>query len=232
MGNLLNKFKLQKLSITSYKKNTRSLGDKIKEMKVMFNPATYSKKYSIDYSCKKGINSSGMPADFSCSKSGKLELTFIFDGTNVSNSFSIINTTPKVSEQIKDFLELAYKVNGDIHQPNFLKIDWGDLKFDCRLECVDIQYKLIDRDGEPLRAELKTVFISYSSLEKKLKEAKLESPDITHQRVVIGGDTLPLMTENIYESSGNYIKVAQANKLNNFRALSAGQKINFPPIEK
>ena len=46
------------------------------------------------------------------------------------------------------------------------------------------------------------------------------------------GDTLPLLCKEIYGSPEHYLRVAQANNLNNFRNLTPGQEIIFPPLEK
>jgi nucleoid-associated protein YgaU len=58
------------------------------------------------------------------------------------------------------------------------------------------------------------------------------SPDLTHIRMVKDGDTLPLMSFRIYGDSKYYLEVAKANNITNFRKLTVGRKIFFPPIEK
>ena len=58
------------------------------------------------------------------------------------------------------------------------------------------------------------------------------SPDLSHSRIVKSGDTLPLLSKEIYGSAVHYLRVAQANGLDNFRSLTPGQQIVFPPLEK
>ena len=82
-------------------------------------------------------------------------------------------------------------MNGDIHEPNYLTVEWGDLTFSCRLESVNITYTNFERDGTPLRAELDVSLISDIEAEKRLREESMSSPDLTHSRVLRSGDTLP-----------------------------------------
>ena len=87
-------------------------------------------------------------------------------------------------------------------------------------------------DGKPIRAVAKVKFkASIEELKRAAKENK-SSPDLTHTRIVKAGDTLPLMCERIYGEAHRYAQVAKINGLANFRKLTPGQKILFPPIEK
>ena len=72
------------------------------------------------------------------------------------------------------------------------------------------------------------------SIEEKKRVAKENnnSPDLTHRRTVKAGDTLPLMCYQIYGDSKYYLQVAEVNDLGNFRSLTPGQNILFPPLEK
>ena len=111
--------------------------------------------------------------------------------------------------------------------------DEGALKdFDCRLQSVDIEYSAFDKNGAPLHATLKTTFVEDIEASKRIREEGKSSPDLTHTRVVKSGDTLPLLSKEIYGSSQYYIRVAEANNLDDFRNLTPGQTIIFPPLEK
>jgi len=97
---------------------------------------------------------------------------------------------------------------------------------------VNVTYTSFNRDGTPLRAELDTRFISDAEAGKRLAEENKKSADLTHSRVVKSGDTLPLLTQAVYGSSAYYVRVAQVNQLDDFRNLTPGQKIFFPPLEQ
>jgi nucleoid-associated protein YgaU len=65
-----------------------------------------------------------------------------------------------------------------------------------------------------------------------MAEENKSSPDLTHVRVVKAGDTLPLLTKAIYGSSRDYLRVAEHNGLDNFRDLTPGRRLVFPPLEQ
>ena len=123
-------------------------------------------------------------------------------------------------------------MDGELHEPKFLKIEWGDLIFDCRLESVEVNYTLFNRSGQPIRAELDTVFIGDIQDSKRIKQENKQSPDLTHTRTIQGGDKLPLIAHEIYGDPAYYIKLARVNNLNSLRKLNIGTTINLPPIKK
>lgn len=229
---LKNPFKLEKLKIIAYKDPGRSTTDVVgKPFEAMFNPESFNQKYEILYSNQQSTNSTGREATYTFSKPSELRLKLVLDGSGVTEmGIFQFGEQKKVSERVKDFLDLTFKMNGEIHQPNYLKVEWGTLIFSCRLESVDISYTSFNRDGTPLRAELDVSLISDIEVEKRLTEENKNSPDLTHSRVVKNEDTLPLLCKEIYGSSVHYLKVARVNNLDDFRNLSPGQEIFFPPL--
>src|SRR5690606_728458 len=109
---------------------------------------------------------------------------------------------------------------------------WGMLFFEGVLTSLSFNYKLFKPTGIPLRVVATASFSA--SLEDVLRIAKEKknSPDLTHIRVVKEGDTLPLMAYRIYGDPAYYLEVARVNKLTNFRNLTPGDEIFFPPVNK
>lgn len=230
----LNLFKLEKLKVKAYEKKSRS-GFPVKSFEAMFNPGSYKQGYQIIWGNKErqGFNSSGLEVEYTRSKPERLDIDLILDGTGVDQmgvgSLPVF-TNKTVAGRVKEFLDTTFRYNGNIHEPNFLVVEWGSLIFSCRLESVDITYTNFNRDGTPLRAELKVGFISDKEAKRLAKEENKKSPDLTHSRVVREGDTLPLLTNAVYGSSAYYLDVARFNQLDNFRSLTPGQQILFPPL--
>ena len=140
-----------------------------------------------------------------------------------------------VTEQIDDLLGMCFYMDGELHEPKYLTIQWGDgplQDFDCRLESVDITYTSFDKSGAPLRADLKTVFVEDLDPEKRAKRDGKSSPDLSKTRIVKSGDTLPMLSKEVYGSAHHYIRLAQINRLDDFRNLKPGQRIVFPPLAK
>jgi len=200
-----------------------------REMEVMFNPDSYSLTYENEFKQPKEINGGGPTTRYSYTKPQTLSLDFLIDDT--SATAGVLTGRKTIRQRVEKFLALTCEVDGKIHEPRYLRLEWGDLKFDCRLKSVDINYTLFNRSGIPIRAELKAEFISDTESQKQAEKKDLQSPDLTHDLEVSEGDTLPLMTYQAYHDSSHYIKVAQANKINNFRRLKAQSKLSFPPIK-
>ena len=98
----------------------------------------------------------------------------------------------KVSDQIATFRSVVYNLNGDTHQPRFLKLVWTNLTFDCVLTELQISYTLFDPNGDPLRAKLTCKFLSFKETERRVKEEGKNSPDLTHLRTVSQDQNLPV----------------------------------------
>jgi hypothetical protein len=223
-----NLFKLEKLTITAYKTADRSGWGSTFE--AMFNPASYSQNYSIEWKRRQGINDLGAELEYTLSAPSELSFNLILDGTGVDDYGLISWASQTVSERVQEFLDVTYTYQGSLHEPAYLLAEWGDLSFSCRLSSVDIKYTAFDRDGTPLRAELDVTLLSDIGVEKLAQEAGKTSPDLTHARVVRRGDTLPLLVSEIYGSSDHYLDVARFNQLDDFRNLKPGQQILFPPL--
>ncbi len=234
---LLDRMKLKKLTIKAYKKRSRSVVDLIGSFEAMFNPASFSQKYEIEYGRHQGLNSTNKRVDYARSKPRELNLKLVLDGTGVQEiGILTLGRQKSVSDRVKEFIDLTFRMNGSIHEPNFLVVEWGGkddggLIFSCRLASVDVAYTSFNRDGSPLRAELDVRLISDQDVKKRMAQENKSSPDLTHSRIVKSGDTLPLLTKEVYGSSQYYLRVAQANNLDDFRNLTPGQEIFFPPLE-
>jgi LysM repeat protein len=225
---LKNLFKLEKLKIEAYKNRKRT--DSLGTFEAMFNPSSFRQKYEILYGKKQVMNSTGKEAKYAYSKPTDLNLKLILDGTGVHEMGILRLRQKKVSERVEEFLKLTFEMQGQKHEPSYLKVKWGGLKFECRLGHVEINYTSFDRDGTALRAELDVNLIADEEVKKRLRKEKKSSPDLTHSRIVKSGDTLPLLSKEVYGDSAYYLRVAQANNLDDFRNLQAGQEIFFPPL--
>ncbi len=93
-------------------------------------------------------------------------------------------------------------------------------------------YKLFRPDGTPTRAVARVKFkASIEDVKRAAKEDR-SSPDLTHVRIVKGGDTLPLMCHRIYGDPAYHLAVAEVNRLDNPRRLVPGLRLSFPPLEE
>ena len=219
---------LEKLTIIGYSDD--QLTQQVGQYVVQINPEKYARQYSTKMSCKPTLNTGGVTNKFVVQEPQDLSLEFYIDASGVVDAANGSATPTVVKDEIGKLMDVVYCYNGDIHSPNYLKVLWGNLCFKCRLDSMDIEYLLFTPSGVPLRAKLNTKFTQYNSPQKLELTARKSSPDLTHTRTVVAGDTLPLLCFQIYQESKYYVEVARINSLNDFRNLEPGRQIFFPPL--
>lgn len=234
---------LEKMTLTGYKDQAFETPTGA-TYEALINPESYSLVYAlhVDDSSAQG---SSLPA-ISYNKGNQQTLTFkfLFDGTGVVRKDEgmlaglvsglaipgVNASTRDVTQDLNTFKSVVYDYQSDTHQPPYVKIQWGVLSFNAVLKTMNINFKLFKPDGSPLRAEADCTFIAVIDQTKLTAIENKQSPDLTHIRTVIEGDTLPLMCYREYGDSKYYYQVAQINGLIDFKQLTAGMKLVFPPV--
>lgn len=238
---------IQKLTIGTYKDSNYERRITAGAFKAFINPASFSMTYKTNVVPGQAPGTPKSDLKYVASPPSDLQLEFLFDGTGVTEANPGNKLVNKIAEKlgkgtafaksaVKDQIDAFYKATGEldgtIHKPYNVIINWGDFEFKGILSEFTIEYKLFNNEGRPIRAVGKAKFSESISPELAAKEAKVNSPDLTHKIEVKAGDTLPLMTEKIYGDSKYYLEVARVNGLINFRQLTPGEKLFFPPIQK
>jgi Contractile injection system tube protein len=224
--------KLEKMLILAFESAKDAEDGGLSEAKERFealiNPETYTLEYKVKTSDGQGQGTSSAQVKFEYILPGELTFDFLFDNTG------LIDGSPKpdgVFDDVDAFRKLLTEYRGDSHEPYHLKLVWGNLVFKGRAIEVGITYKLFNPDGQPIRAVVRVKF--KGSVEER-KRAALEfrqSPDLTNQRTVMPGDTLPFMCFKVYGDPRHYLRVATFNNLDDFRSLEVGRAILFPPLK-
>ncbi len=193
---------------------------------VQYNPQAYARKYEIEWESNEADGNTDGNQRFKRIKPSDLNLNFTIDGTGASGP------AWDVEQQVNNLLDVAYNYQGNEHQPRILKVTWGTLDYTGVLQVLNINYPLFSADGNPLRAKLTLTLKSHKPPEQQVAENNPASPDLTHLRIVEDGDTLPLMTYDIYGDSRYYLQVAAFNGLSAFRSLTTGTRVLFPPLKE
>lgn len=206
-------------------------------LEVKFNPESYKETYNNHYhTLIRGVVGAQLPAEFQYYTPAKVSMTLVFDATG-TNEFGVVHAVNQwlgktdITEELEEFKAATAYFDGTSHEPPNIRVVWGDLDFTCKLTSLSVHYKLFSASGKPLRANVDVEFTHSESYEALKKEQKLKSPDVTHRRTVIAGQTLPMLCKEVYGHERYYLKVARANRLNDFRNLVPGMEIHFPPIK-
>ncbi len=214
---------LAKLRILAF--SDEELRSQIGEYKLKINPESYSHAFRTAFSEDPGVDTASIIAKFKTHQPQDVRFEFFLDTTG------IVPGVKSVSDEIARFRDVAYNYNGQIHSPNYLKLLWGDLVFNCLMSRLDVEYQMFSPSGKPLRAKLTAAFRQHQTPEELAKRSNKKSADLSHSRIVVAGKTLPLMTNEVYQDGGLYIQVARANDLNDIMHLVEGAELRFPPVE-
>ncbi len=216
---------LKKLRIESYTSPDYS-GSPKDTFEVMFNPNNYAVKYAVEYEEDQGKGTSGLPQKYKQTKPSEFSLDFTIDGTGASSKRT------EVIKEVRKFLAVVHTFDGEIHRPPYLKVAWGSLLFNCVFKGANVKYTLFKPNGEPLRANISTSFIGSIDDTKRAAEERASSPDLVRVHTVAEYDTLPLLAHNYYGDARYYLAVARVNAIDDFRSLTTGQRLLFPPLAK
>lgn len=224
-----NRGALEKLLIKAYEKPDYS-GQPIGEFDAYVNPNEINLSYEMEYDSAQGAGTTTSRMNFKKVKPGDMSLTFFIDGTGVSGE--IPGELVDVMQKVEQFQKVT-GYNGNIHRPNYLKVVWGTLQVKrCVLKSASIVYKLFKPDGVPFRAVITAGFSDNSDDQTRVAFSQDQSPDLTHVRLLKAGDNLPALCFKIYGDPAYYLEVARANRLDDFRNLTPGTKVFFPPLSK
>ncbi len=221
--------KIEKLRIIAFKNAdySDSPADQV-TYTAMLNPESYTLDYKVEYQDGQGQGTSSSQQRFSVIKPGEFACEWLLDSSGIIDD----NPRESIEEDITEIRDLLLKYEGEIHEPKHFQVLWGSLLFKGRCTGLNINIKLFNPDGKPIRALCKVTFTGSVEDNLRTAEERRESPDMTHYRMIHSGDTLPMLCYQIYGNSSYYMQVAKVNKLSNFRTLEPGTELFFPPIEK
>jgi nucleoid-associated protein YgaU len=197
------------------------------EINAFINPSTYKRTFTTIYGDSPEGDSNAPTQVFKRIGKSDLKLNFFVDGTGI---VPLPKKFANVDAYIDAFTDLVYGFKGNIHRPYYLLVTWGTLTFTGICTSLDVTYDLFTPDGKALRASIDVTLSESIDYKTKAKEAAKSSPDLTHMRIVKAGDTLPLLTYQIYGDSSYYVEVAKKNNLSSFNAIKPGDVLYFHPL--
>jgi hypothetical protein len=191
------------------------------------NPEGYEVTSTIDYSQEQTQGQPDQEVKFRGVRPEIFTLKpFVLDATGAVPDSKITDLRDSIAA-----LDLvALKFVGKEHETPIVKISWGTFLHYARVNSMKVEYTLFKSDGTPLRAKITVTFSEYKTQAEIQKEAAKSSPDLTHLVQVKAGDTLPLLCHRIYKDSAYFLAVAGINRLTNFRRLTPGTFLEFPPL--
>lgn len=223
----MSKVQLEKATITVV-----DGADKNKVITVLFNPAEYSFDRANSYKTT-AIPGLGAPIiQFVNGECDQLNLElFLDDYTDPEGPTSLRQKEKNpVAKRLKDISKLI-EIDRDLHAPPPVRFNWGPMEFTAVIEKLGRKVTKFHPDGTPARATLTVNFKEYRTLRQQLEDPRRESSDKTKRRVVVGNDSLWVIAANEYGDPNEWVRIAEANDLDDPRDISAGDWLSLPPIE-
>lgn len=185
---------------------------------VMFNPPSYSLAKTSQFA---EIRIPGLPTTVLQYVSGDartFSTELFFDttetGTDVRSRTAAVSalTEPNALTQV----------------PPRLLLLWGSLALQCVLTSVREEFDYFDSKGLPLRARLQVEFKAWEDATTLFAQMPQPVADEIGRYVVKAGETLAQIAAEKYRDPAQWRRIADANGLDDPRALAAGTVLRIP----
>jgi hypothetical protein len=117
------------------------------------------------------------------------------------------------------------------HAQSMMTFSWGSMEFYGALLSLNIHYKMFNRNGKPVRAELE---LNIEGEEKDILTTlgfkPKESPDRTKYRSLNQKDELWMLADEEYQDASCWKEIARANGILNPRKVDYTKRLKVPSI--
>ena len=202
------------------------------------NPENMTRTFKIEREGSQAAGTQHNNQKQSKTKNEDLKFDVILDNTNTIENYAQEQRGKIVPDQINDFLDVTYKMVGEVRKPNHLKIVWGTyFTFDCVLTSLNISYNLFDSKGMVLRAKLSVAFEGF--VEPTLRVIKEDKSRESLTKVLdpkaLMDESFPHVIHKAYQSTGAaanpYMQVAKNNNIINFRGIKEKSNLILSPLQ-
>ena len=203
-----------------------------KVIPVLFNPMEYSFDRSNSYKAVAlpGLGSPLMQFVNGDADQLSMEL-FLDDYTDQGGPTSRTQAEKAPVANRLEAISRLLNIDRDLHAPPPVRFAWGPMEFTAVIEKLGRKVTMFRPDGAPARATLAVAFKEYRTLREQLERPRRESADKTKRRVVVGGDSLWALAAREYGDAREWRRIADANDLDDPRAIQPGDWLALPPIE-
>jgi nucleoid-associated protein YgaU len=199
---------------------------------VLFNPTEYSYERTNTY---KGAAVPGLGTpllQFVNGESDQLSMElFLDDYTDPKGPTSLQQQeTDPLIKRLKALTKLL-EIDRTLHAPPPVRFNWGPLEFSAVIEKLGRKVTMFHPDGTPARVTLSVSFKEYRTLRQQIDNPRRESADKSKRRVVVGSEALWFIAAREYDDANEWVRVAEANDLDDPRDIRPGDWLLLPPIE-
>lgn len=122
-------------------------------------------------------------------------------------------------------------IDSELHAPPICLFVWGAFVFQCIIERVSKKFTMFLPEGIPVRATLSVSLKEYREVSVQVKEMDLHSSDLTRSWIIKQGENLWNIAAKEYGDPADWRLIAEANHIDNPRALEPGRALVIPVKE-
>ena len=213
-------------------------GSKV-EIPVQFNPSEYSISRSVQYGSTRGklqepntknVQSKG-------SHLANLSVKLLLDTATEYPDYVVKSGLKKYIDSDKELskickeLSLLTKMYPKTHTQSHVTFSWGDMEFEGFMTSLTINYKMFNRNGYPVRAELNmTILGEDKEILQTIGEKPRESPDRTKYRMLHQRDELWMLADEEYQDVSYWKEIARENGILNPRKVDYIKQLKVPSL--
>jgi nucleoid-associated protein YgaU len=206
--------------------------DKGKVISVLFNPTEYSFERTNSYKATPVPGLTSPLLQFVNGEADQLSMElFMDDYTDPKGPTSLLQKEPDPLGKRLIAISKLLLIDRDLHAPPPVRFNWGPMEFAAVIEKLGRKVTMFHPDGSPARATLSITFKEYRTLRQQLEDPRRESADKTKRRVVVAGEALWWIAAREYDDATEWIRIAEANDLDDPREIAPGDWLTVPPIE-
>lgn len=198
----------------------------VDQIRVLFNPTDYSIERANVFKSTSIPGLSGPILQFVNGEADMLSMELFLDDYTDRPSGGGKGTDGRL-----DDLARLLEIRSGTHAAPVVRFVWGRLSFKAIIEKMSRKMTLFHPNGIPARASVTITFKEYRTLTELLREPRLESPDKSKRRVVVGADSLWMMAWREYRDPARWRVIAEANDLDDSRSIKPGDWLVVPPLE-
>lgn len=206
--------------------------DRGKVIGVLFNPTEYSFERTNSYKATPVPGLSSPLLQFVNGEADHLSMDlFLDDYTDPTGPTSLQQKEDgPLVKRLADISKLM-NVDRDLHAPPPVRFNWGPMEFSAVIEKLGRKVTMFHPDGSPARVTLSVSFKEYRTLRQQLEDPRRESADKTKRRVVVGREQLWWIAAREYDNPNEWLRIADANDLDDPREIRPGDWLLLPPME-
>jgi hypothetical protein len=207
---------------------------------VMFNPADFT---LVKASQLGEVSVPGLAAplqQFVRGQAARLTVRLFFDSTDEGMG-TLARGVVRRTDAIYDLV----CVDSTAHAPPIVRFVWGasfpgselpanpsqrSPSFVGVVENLQQEFSLFSPRGVPLRGSLTLTLREYRTLRTQREQLRLASPDRTHGRILVEGETLSAVAGEVYRDPTAWRRLAEHNRIDDPRRVPPGTPLAIPPL--